>query len=297
MSTGININNISNADRAAVLIHALPYIQLYRGKTMVIKYGGNAMIKKELKAAVIEDLILMSCVGIRTVLVHGGGPEIETMLNALGKESRFAGGLRYTDGETMEVVQMVLCGKVNKDITALIEQAGGSALGLCGIDGSMLGARQYKPGGEDIGLVGEIVSVNTAPLENLLDSGALPVVSSVAIGVGDDAGRVFNVNADTAASHIARALHAEKLILMTDVRGILKDVHDENSLVKEAALTELDELKAKGIITRGMIPKSDCCALAIRGGVKKTHIIDGRLPHALLIELFTNEGIGTMITA
>ncbi|MDR2182148.1 MAG: acetylglutamate kinase [Treponema sp.] len=291
------MTDINNADRAAVLIHALPYIQLYRGKTMVIKYGGNAMINAELKAAVIEDLILMACVGIRTVLVHGGGPEIENMLNALGRESRFVNGLRYTDEATMEVVQMVLCGKVNKDITALIEQAGGRALGLCGIDGALLGARQYKPSGEDIGLVGEIVSVNTVSLENLLDAGAMPVISSVAIGVGADSGKVFNVNADTAAAHIAAALHAEKLVLMTDVRGVLKDVRDEDSLVKAASLDELDRLKTEGVISRGMLPKTDCCALAIRGGVKKAHIIDGRLRHALLIELFTDEGIGTMITA
>ncbi|MDR2768704.1 MAG: acetylglutamate kinase [Treponema sp.] len=291
------MTDINNAVRAAILIHALPYIQLYRNKTMVVKYGGNAMINAELKAAVIEDLILMSCVGIRTVLVHGGGPEIENMLNALGKESRFVNGLRYTDEETMEVVQMVLCGKVNKDIIALVEQAGGRALGLCGIDGAMLGARQYKPQGEDIGLVGEIVSINTASLENLLDAGAMPVISSVAIGVGADAGKVFNVNADTAAAQIAAALHAEKLILMTDVRGVLKDVRDEDSLVKAATLDELEKLKAEGVISRGMIPKTDCCSLAIKAGVKKAHIIDGRLRHALLIELFTDEGIGTMITA
>jgi acetylglutamate kinase len=291
------MNDINNSDRAAVLIHALPYIQIYRNKTVVVKYGGNAMINAELKAAVIEDLILMSCVGIRTVLVHGGGPEIENMLNALGKESRFVNGLRYTDSETMEVVQMVLCGKVNKDITALIERAGGSALGLCGIDGSMLGARQYKPGGEDIGLVGEIVSVNTAPLENLLAAGTIPVISSVAIGIEADAGKVFNINADTAAARIASALHAEKLILMTDVRGILKDLHDENSLIKEAGLEELDSLVKQGIVSKGMIPKTECCSLAIKAGVNKAHIIDGRLRHALLIELFTDEGIGTMITA
>jgi len=290
------MKEINNALRAEVLIHALPYIKQYRGKTMVVKYGGNAMINEELKATVIEDLILMSFVGIRTVLVHGGGPEIENMLNALGKQSHFVQGLRYTDDETMEVVQMVLCGKVNKDITALIQNAGGSALGLCGIDGALLQATRHWPGGEDIGLVGEIVSVNTKILENILRDGTIPVVSSVALGAGDDTGKVFNVNADTAAAKIAAALHAEKLILMTDVRGILKDLHDENSLIKTLSRAELDALRNDGTVSKGMIPKTDCCALAVDGGVEKAHIIDGRLPHALLVELFTDEGIGTMIT-
>ncbi|MDR1929002.1 MAG: acetylglutamate kinase [Treponema sp.] len=286
---------INNSGRAEVLIRALPYIQCYQGKTMVVKYGGSAMINGELKAAVIEDLILMSCVGIRTVLVHGGGPEIEAMLNALGKESRFVQGLRYTDEETMEVVQMVLCGKVNKDITALIGRAGGKALGLCGIDGAMLRARQYRPQGEDLGLVGEISAVDTGTLEGLLASGIIPVVSSVALGADEDRGRVLNVNADTAAAKIAAALGAEKLILMTDVRGILKDLHDPGSLIKVLPRSGLEALKNEGVVSKGMIPKTDCCALALDGGVKKAHIIDGRLPHALLIELFTDEGIGTMI--
>jgi acetylglutamate kinase len=287
------MKEISNSDRAEVLVHALPYIQQFHGKTIVIKYGGNAMLNNALKTAVIEDLVLMNCVGIRVVLVHGGGPEIENMLSALGKESRFVNGLRYTDEETMEVVQMVLCGKVNKDITALIENSGGRALGLCGIDGAMLKARRIS--GEDLGLVGEITEVDTSALENILASGSIPVVSSVAIGTGDDAGKVFNVNADTAAAKIAATLGAEKLILMTDVRGILKDVHDENSLVKAAGRAALEELKKSGVISKGMIPKVDCCLFAMDAGVKKAHIIDGRLVHALLIELFTDEGIGTMI--
>jgi acetylglutamate kinase len=287
------MKEISNPDRAEVLIHALPYIQKYHGKTMVIKYGGNAMLNAALKAAVIEDLVLMNCVGIRTVLVHGGGPEIEKTLSALGKESRFVNGLRYTDEETMEVVQMVLCGKVNKDITALIENSGGRALGLCGIDGAMLKARKLSGG--DLGLVGEITAVDTSVLENILAAGSIPVVSSVAIGTGEDEGKVFNVNADTAAAKIAAALGAEKLILMTDVRGILKDLHDENSLVKVADRAALEALKQSGVISKGMIPKVDCCLFAMDAGVKKAHIIDGRLTHALLIELFTDEGIGTMI--
>ncbi|GHU81611.1 acetylglutamate kinase [Spirochaetia bacterium] len=289
------MKEIHNNDRAEILIHALPYIQQYRGKTMVVKYGGNAMINASLKAAVIQDLILMSCVGIRTVLVHGGGPEIETMLSAVGKESRFVQGLRYTDEETMEIVQMVLCGKVNKDITALIEEAGGRALGLCGIDGAMLRAKRLKTGGEDLGLVGDIEAVDTSVLNNILDSGAIPVVSSVALGTGEDTGKALNVNADTAAARIAAALGAEKLLLMTDVRGILRDIRDEDSLIKVMARSDLEGLKRDGVVSKGMIPKAECCALALDGGVGKAHIIDGRLPHALLIELFTDEGIGTMI--
>jgi acetylglutamate kinase len=286
---------ISNSSRAEVLIHALPYIQRFHGKTMVVKYGGNAMINEELKKAVIQDVILMACVGIRTVLVHGGGPEIETMLNAVGKESRFVQGLRYTDGETMEIVQMVLCGGVNKNITALIEQAGGRALGLCGIDGAMLRARRLLSTEGDLGLVGDIVSVDTSVLVNALDGGSIPVVSSVALGVGDAEGHTLNINADTAAARIAAALGAEKLILMTDVRGILRNLGDEDSLIKATVRGSLEGLIRDGVVSKGMIPKVECCAMALDGGVKKTHIIDGRLTHALLIELFTDEGIGTMI--
>ncbi|MDR2471295.1 MAG: acetylglutamate kinase [Treponema sp.] len=289
------MKEVNNALRAEILIHALPYIKQFRGTTMVVKYGGNAMINACLKAAVIEDIILMSCVGIRVVLVHGGGPEIEAMLKALGRESRFVNGLRYTGEDTMEVVQMVLCGKVNTDIPALIERAGGRALGLCGIDGALLRARRLMPGGEDIGLVGEIASVNTETLENLLTSGAIPVLSPVALGTGDDEGKILNVNADTAAAAIAASLGAEKLILMTDVRGILRDIHDEGSLIKVLSRSDLETLKSGGAVSKGMIPKVDCCALALDGGVRKAHIIDGRLSHALLIELFTDEGIGTMI--
>jgi acetylglutamate kinase len=289
-------DTITNNERAELLIHALPYIQLHRGKTMVVKYGGNAMINGDLKKTVIQDVILMACVGIRTVLVHGGGPEIETMLGALGRESRFVQGLRYTDEETMEVVQMVLCGKVNKDITALIQQAGGRALGICGIDGALLRARRLRGQGDaDLGLVGEICAVDTSVLKTALDGGVIPVVSSVALGTGDAEGHTLNVNADTAAARIAAAMGAEKLILMTDVRGILRDIRDEDSLIKAAARADLEGLKQEGVVNKGMIPKVECCALALDGGVKRAHIIDGRLPHALLIELFTDEGIGTMI--
>jgi acetylglutamate kinase len=286
---------ISNNNRAEVLIHALPYIQAYQNKTLVVKYGGSAMINADLKAAVIQDLVLLNCVGIRTVLVHGGGPEIDAMLNALGKESRFVRGLRYTDQETMEIVQMVLCGKVNKDITALIQQTGGRALGLSGIDGGLLQTQFLKSPEEDLGLVGEIETVNTPVLENVLAGGAIPVVSSVALGTGDAAGHILNVNADIAAAKIAVAIKAEKLILITDVKGILRNVQDPDSLIKQLPRRELEDLKKRGVVTKGMIPKVECCSLALDGGVSRAHIIDGRLPHALLIELFTDEGIGTMI--
>ncbi|MDR2518716.1 MAG: acetylglutamate kinase [Spirochaetaceae bacterium] len=284
---------MNNNDRAEVLVRALPYIQDYRGKTMVVKYGGNAMISPEIKAAVMDDVILMACVGIRAVLVHGGGPEIEALLSAVGKESRFVRGLRYTDEETMEIVQMVLCGKVNKDIVGLIQQGGGKAVGVCGIDGAMLSARRLRINGEDLGFVGEIERVDTAVLEVILDAGAIPVVSSVAFC--PETGRAFNVNADTAAATIAAAMGAEKLILMTDVQGILRDIHDPDSLIKTLTRTELEDLKTKGVLSKGMIPKADCCTLALDRGVKKAHIIDGRLPRSLLVELFTDEGIGTMI--
>jgi acetylglutamate kinase len=290
----MNSDTKNSSNRAELLIQALPYIQRYQGKTIVVKYGGNAMVNGVLKAAVIQDIILLSCVGIRTVLVHGGGPEIDEMLKKTGKESRFIDGLRYTDGETMEVVQMVLCGKVNKDIVGLIQQAGGKAIGLCGIDGAMLKAS--RKGDETFGLVGEVEEVDASILNSTLNAGFIPVVSSVAYGVGIDNGMPLNVNADLAAAKIAGALSAEKLILMTDVSGILRNVDDPTSLIRSATRSELDKLKKDGIINKGMIPKVDCCLIAIDSGVKRAHIIDGRLPHALLIELFTDEGIGTMLT-
>jgi len=289
------MNNTANYNsRVELLVHALPYIQRYQGKTIVVKYGGNAMINGVLKAAVIQDVILMACVGIRTVLVHGGGPEIDDMLKKVGKESRFIDGLRYTDGETMEVVQMVLCGKVNKDITALIQRAGGKAIGLCGIDGAMLKAVRKS---DELGLVGEVEEVDTSILNSSLEAGFIPVVSSVAYGLGIDNGKPLNINADIAAARIAAALSAEKLVLMTDVQGILRNVDDPDSLIKTAARSELDHLKKNGTISKGMIPKVDCCAFALDNGVKKASIIDGRLAHALLIEMFTDEGIGTMLTS
>ncbi len=286
---------ITNPVRAEVLVQALPYIQDFMGKTIVVKYGGNAMINEDLKAAVIQDLVLMSCVGIRTVLVHGGGPEIESMLKRVGVASRFVNGLRYTDEETMEIVQMVLCGKVNKDIVALVQRAGGKALGLCGLDGGLLQGVRYRAGGEDLGLVGDVTAVNVEPLLEAMAKGYVPVVSTVALGIGEDAGASLNVNADTAAAKIAAALGAEKLVLMTDVSGILRDVANPDSLIKEMKRGDLDALVKEGVVSKGMIPKTACCRTALEGGVAKAHIIDGRLPHALLVELFTDEGIGTMI--
>lgn len=285
---------IANKDRAGVLVQALPYIQSFMGKTIVVKYGGNAMINEELKAAVIQDIALMSCVGIRVVLVHGGGPEIDAMLKRVGKESKFVNGLRYTDEETMEIVQMVLCGKVNKDIVALVQRAGGKALGLCGLDGGLLKGETAKKG-VDLGLVGEVSAVNPDPLLEALDRGYVPVVATVALGIGDAEGKALNVNADTAAAQIAAALGAEKLVLMTDVSGILRDVQSPESLIKAMKKSDLDGLIKDGIVSKGMIPKTECCRAALDGGVKKAHIIDGRVPHALLVELFTDEGIGTMI--
>lgn len=288
---------IGNEDLARVLIQALPYIQKFMGKTIVVKYGGNAMINHDLKAAVIQDVVLMACVGIRTVLVHGGGPEIEHMLKKIGKESRFVNGLRYTDEETMEIVQMVLAGKVNKDIVSLIQQAGGQALGICGLDGGLLQARKLQSPAGDLGLVGEISAVKTAVLDDVLSRGYIPVISTVAQGVDNAAGQTLNINADTAAAQIAAALGAEKLMLMTDVRGILRDVNDPDSLLQEIKRSELDRLIKEGTVSKGMIPKVDCCRVALDAGVKKAHIIDGRIPHALLLELFTDEGIGTQVVA
>ena len=286
---------ITNPVRAEVLVQALPYIQDFMGKTIVVKYGGNAMINADLKAAVIQDLVLMSCVGIRVVLVHGGGPEIETMLKRVGVESRFVQGLRYTDEETMEIVQMVLCGKVNKDIVALVQRAGGKALGLCGLDGGLLQGKRLRSGGEDLGFVGDVTAVNAEPLLEAMAKGYVPVVSTVALGIGEDSGSSLNVNADTAAAKIAASLGAEKLVLMTDVSGILRDVRSPESLIKEMKVSDLDGLVKEGIVSKGMIPKTECCRTALEGGVRKAHIIDGRVPHALLVELFTDEGIGTMI--
>ena len=280
---------ISNFERSQVLVQALPYIQKYYQKTIVIKYGGNAMINEGLKDAVMTDIVLLSLVGIHVVLVHGGGPEINAMLDRLGKESRFVGGLRYTDRETMDVVQMVLAGKVNKDLVQLLGAPGGKALGLCGLDGGMI--RAVKHSGEDLGFVGEIESVDVTPINDALKTGYIPVISTIGGGYGED---VYNINADTAAARIAACLHAEKLLLMTDVRGLLRDKEDEGTLIPVVNVSDVPGLKNQGIISGGMIPKIECCVEAVRRGVHRTHIVDGRIPHSLLIELFSDEGVGTM---
>ncbi|MDR1362558.1 MAG: acetylglutamate kinase [Spirochaetaceae bacterium] len=284
---------MQNKINSSELIRALPHMKALRGKTIVVKYGGGAMINSELKTAVAEDIVFAAAAGVRVVLVHGGGPEIDLMLKMAGKEIRFVNGLRYTDAETMNIVQMVLCGKISKDICALIQHAGAQALGLCGLDGGLLKAVRVKAA--DIGFVGDIKQVNGKLLENVLDSGAIPVVSPVAMGMDEDEGVSLNVNADTAAAEIAAALHAEKLVLITDVSGILRNVLDADSLISVASRRELDEFKAAGVLSGGMIPKAECCALALDNGVKTAHIIDGRIPHSLLLELFTNEGAGTLI--
>ena len=284
---------MSNLDRAKILSEALPYIQKYSNKTIVIKYGGNAMINQELFEAVMEDIVLMSFVGIRVVLVHGGGPEINEMLNKIGKESKFINGLRYTDEETMDIVQMVLCGKVNKNLVSAINRTGGRAIGLCGTDGSLFEAEKMLENGIDYGYVGNIVNVNPDVVSYALDGGYIPVVSSVAQGV--DADVTYNINADTAASKLAIALKAEKLILLTDIAGLMLDPKDESTLLPLVHLTEIPKLIKNGVVKGGMIPKVDCCVEAVRQGVDRTTIVDGRVPHSILIESFTDEGIGTMI--
>ena len=280
----------SHVERAQVLAEALPYIQKYSGKTVVVKYGGNAMISEALRKAVISDIILLHLVGIQVVVVHGGGPEISAMLKKIGKESRFVDGLRYTDEETMEVVQQVLCGKVNKDLVATLNRMGGRALGLCGMDAGLFQARKLS---ERYGLVGEITQVDPSIVEDALADGYIPVVSTVAQGV--DGETAYNINADTAAAKLAVALHAEKLILLTDVRGLLRDPKNEETLIHVVELPEVPGLVKDGIIQGGMIPKVDCCVEAVRSGVERTHILDGRSPHSILIEMLSDEGIGTML--
>ena len=282
--------SFNEVDRAQVLAEALPYIQKYYGKTIVVKYGGNAMVSEELRRAVISDIILLNLVGIHVVVVHGGGPEISEMLKKVGKESKFVDGLRYTDGETMDIVQQVLCGRVNKDLVATLNRLGGRALGLCGVDGAMLRARKLD---EKYGMVGEITHVDPRPVTDALEKGYIPVISTVA--QGEDADTSYNINADTAAAKLAVALHAEKLILLTDVRGLLRDPKNEDTLIPEVGLSQVPGLVKDGVIQGGMIPKVDCCVEAVRSGVKNTIILDGRIPHSILIELLSDSGIGTML--
>lgn len=277
-------------DRAQILVEALPYIQKLSGKTVVVKYGGNAMISEDLRQAVMSDITLLRQVGINVVMVHGGGPEINEMLEKVGKESKFVDGLRYTDKETMAIVQQVLCGSVNKDLVATLNRMGARAIGLSGMDASLFEAEVKD---SKYGLVGEIVSVNAQIVQDCIDKGYIPVISTVA--QGRDALTSYNINADTAASKLAIELGAEKLIVLTDVRGLLKDPEDESSLLSIVHVSEVPALKKQGSIKGGMIPKAECCVEAIRSGVKRCHILDGRLPHAVLIEMLTDQGIGTML--
>ncbi len=279
---------ISNAEKAEILVQALPYIQEYNNRIVVVKYGGNAMINHQLKNAVMRDIVLLWQIGIKVVLVHGGGPEISETLKKMNIPSEFVGGLRKTDRETVNVVQMVLAGKVNKDLVNLIENSGGKALGLCGIDGHMIEASVLD---EKLGYVGEITKIDVRPVTDTLAAGYIPVISTVGC---DKDGNVYNINADTVAARIAGELKAKCLISMTDIRGILRDKNDESSLIPVVHVSEAPQLMREGIISGGMIPKIDCCVEAIRRGVEKVFILDGRVPHAILIEILSDEGLGTM---
>ena len=278
-------------NRAEVLIQALPYIQNYYGKTVVVKYGGSAMEDEALKKAVMGDVVLLTLVGVKIVLVHGGGPEISATLKKLGKESVFVGGLRVTDKETVEVAQMVLAGKVNKGLVNLIQNVGGRAVGISGMDGHLIEAKMLD---EKLGYVGEIVAIHPEPIKDLLEKGYIPVVSTIGC---DKQGNTYNINADTAAAYIAGALQAESLINMTDTKGVLMDAADPDSLIVRLSLSDIPKLQESGVVTGGMIPKLECCAHAVEKGANRAFIIDGRVPHAILIEMLTDEGIGTMVTA
>lgn len=279
-------------DTAEILVQALPYMQQYYGKKVVVKYGGNAMINDELRNQVMSDIILMKCIGIEPILVHGGGPEISKCLNKLQIESKFINGLRYTDKDTIDIVQMVLGGKVNKDIVSLIHRNGGKAIGLCGMDGALISAKKLEVQ-DDLGYVGEITSINTDVLKMTMNAGYIPVVASVGISANGE--EVYNINADTCASKIASALKAEKLILLTDVPGVMMDPKVKESLISILRLHQIPKLTMDNVIKGGMIPKIDCCIESIRMGVHRTHILDGRIPHSILLELFSHDGIGTMI--
>lgn len=281
--------NITNLQRAEVITQALPYIQKYHNKIIVVKYGGNAMISEELKLQVMEDLVLLWLIGVKPVLVHGGGPEISDMLKKVGKQSEFVDGLRVTDNETAEIVQMVLAGKINKQLVNLLGEFGGNAVGISGIDGHLIEARVKD---ERLGFVGEITKVNVQPILDLIEKEYIPVVSTVGC---DKEGNVYNINADTAAAFIAGAMNAERLITMTDIPGILRDVNDPDSIIKKVTTEEARQLFRDGVISGGMIPKVECCIEAIEKGVRRVTILDGRVPHALLLELLTDEGAGTLV--
>lgn len=281
--------DVSNQHRAEILVEALPYIRKYNNKVLVIKYGGNAMINETLKQQVMEDVALLHLIGVKVVLVHGGGPEISDTLKRIGKEAKFVDGLRVTDRETVEVVQMVLAGKINKTLVKLLESKGGKAMGISGIDGHMIMAKVKD---EKLGYVGEITSVNVQPILDLLEKDYIPVISTVG---SDLEGNTYNINADTAAAHIAGALRAERLITMTDITGVMMDPHDPGSLMPCIDLVDARQLMEEGVISGGMIPKIECCIDAISYGVRKVIILDGRVPHAILMEVLTNEGAGTMV--
>ena len=283
------LNAITNHERAEVLVQALPNIKRYNGKTIVVKYGGNAMIDDALKAQVMEDVVLLSLIGVKVVLVHGGGPEINGLMEKLGKKPEFVDGLRVTDAETMDIVQMVLAGKVNKTLVNMLENKGGRAVGLSGMDGRLIEAAQKDP---RLGYVGEVVKIHPAPITDLLEKGYIPVVSTIGC---DRAGNAYNVNGDTAAAYIAGSLGAERMLLMTDIAGILRDKDDPASLISEITVDEAATLREQGVISGGMIPKVDCCVKAIKAGVKRVVIMDGRIPHSILMELLTDEGAGTMV--
>jgi acetylglutamate kinase len=282
----------AEATRVRVLSEALPYIQQFAGRTVVVKYGGAAMKDSTLKAKVMRDIVFLACVGLRPVVVHGGGPEINSWLSKLGIEPQFKNGLRVTDAPTMDVVEMVLVGRVNKEIVSLINQAGGSAIGLCGKDANLIKARPQDDAG--IGFVGDVSSIDASVLESLVHSGYIPIVSSVA---ADDTGQAYNINADTVAGELAAALGAEKLILLTDTPGILQDYHDPSSLIAKLDIQQARKLIESGVVSGGMIPKVNCCVRSLAQGVRAAHIIDGRIPHALLLEIFTDAGIGSMLVA
>ena len=283
--------NLSNIERSEVLAEALPYIKRYVGKVVVVKYGGNAMINEELKKQVMEDIVLLWLIGVKVVLVHGGGPEINALMDKLGKKPEFVDGLRVTDAETIDIVQMVLAGKVNKTLVNLISHNGGNAIGLSGMDGKLIEATMKN---EKLGFVGEVTKINIQPVADLLENGYIPVISTIGC---DNKGNAYNINGDTAAAYIAGALEAERMILMTDISGVLADKDDPDTLIPEISVSQVDDLFSEGIISGGMIPKVKCCATAIEKGVKNVVIMDGRVPHSILMELLTNEGAGTMVTA
>ena len=282
-------NSFSNQERAEVLTQALPYIKRYVGRIVVVKYGGNAMVNEELKQQVMEDITFLWLIGVKVVLVHGGGPEISDLMKKLGKQPEFIDGLRITDKETVDIVQMALAGKVNKTLVNLLESKGGKAVGISGMDGRLIECRQKDP---QLGYVGEITKVHIDPVTDLLEKGYIPVVSTLGC---DRGGNVYNINGDTAAAYIAGALGAERFVLMTDIAGLMRDKDDPATLIPEVSLEEIDALLKQGVISGGMIPKVGCCVEAIRQGVKKVVIMDGRVPHAILMELLTNEGAGTLV--